>query len=201
MRATCVPHMKQLRAKNYTASLGETPEVVVLFLPGETFFNAAVEQDPRIVEDGMADGVVLATPMTLFALLRAVAYGWTQEQLTENARRISELGREIYDRLGTMGGHFAKLGRELSQAVEAYNSTLSSLESRVLVSARRFADLGVGSDTKQVDILDPVSDTPRLPQADEGEADGRFRVRSGELERSPELMSEWRMFLDCRRAG
>jgi len=153
-------HMAKLSAKAYWDHLQPTPEFVVLFLPGETFFSAALEQDPMLIEQGVNGRVILATPTTLIALLRAVAYGWRQELLADNAERISTLGRQLHERLATMVGHLARLGGSLRTSVEAFNSTIGSLESRVLPSARRFKELGVGG-KQEIRELEPVDSVPR----------------------------------------
>jgi len=135
----------------------------VLFVPGDPFLEAAMQSDPALLEHAFERNVVVATPTTLIALLRTVAYTWRQESLARNAAQVHELGRELHSRLSTMGGHVAKLGRALGGAVDSYNNTVSSLESRVLVSARRFADLDVVSE--ELKTPDQVEKAPRTVQA------------------------------------
>jgi DNA recombination protein RmuC len=159
-------HLKKLGQKSYWQDFQPAPEFVVLFLPGEMFYSAALEQDPGLIEEGAGQRVILATPTTLIALLKAVSFGWRQEALAVNAAQISELGRELHERLGTLGGHFARLGERLDKAVEAYNAATSSLETRVLVTARKFTALGSGSENEIV-VPEPIQKQPRMLQAPE----------------------------------
>ena len=160
-------HVLALARKSYWEQFQPTPEFVVLFLPGETFFSAALEQDPGLLEAGAAKNVVLATPTTLIALLKAIAYGWRQEAIADNARAISQLGRELYKRLSDMGGHIARLGKELTSAVDAYNNTVGSLETRVLVSARRFKELEAAGPSDVLESLVPIEQSSRHLNAPE----------------------------------
>jgi DNA recombination protein RmuC len=139
-------HIELLGSKRYWRSLDETPEFVVLFLPAESFLAAGLDADGSLIEHAAERGVVLASPTTLIALLRTVAHGWRHEALAEQAGEIHRLGRDLHERLGTMTGHLARLGRSLDAAVGAYNQTVGSWESRVLVAARRFEDLDATDD-------------------------------------------------------
>ena len=160
-------HIRKLSARSYWSQFSEAPDFVLLFLPGEHFYNAALEADPSLIQQGVDQQVLIATPTTLIALLRAVHYGWQQEKVAENAREISELGREVYSRLGTMADHLSSLGRKLSGAVESYNKTVGSLETRVLVSARRFSEHGAVGPSAEIAELEPVDKQVRSLQAPE----------------------------------
>ena len=153
-------HMNTLSGKKYWEQFDATPEFVVMFLPGETFFSAALEQDSGLIEHGVLNRVIPASPTTLIALLKAVAYGWNQEKLARNAQQISELGKELHDRLRLLAGHITQVGTGLDRAVESYNKAVGSLESRVLVSARKFAELGA-SVADDIPELAPIETTAR----------------------------------------
>lgn len=159
-------HMKSLAHKSYWEQFHPAPEFVVMFVPGENFFSAALKKIPDLIEDGVRQGVILATPTTLISLLKSVSYGWRQERLAANAEEISNLARDLYDRLAVLGGHFDVLGRSLKKSVENYNSAVGALESRVLPQARRFQELGVSNKEgiKRIEVLDTV---PRALQAPE----------------------------------
>src|SRR3954454_24412045 len=185
--AALVRHVRQLRShvdllgsKRYWRSLPETPEFVVLFLPAESFLSAGLDADASLIEYAADRGVVLASPTTLIALLRTVAHGWRHESLADRAREIHRVGRDLHERLGTMGGHLGKLGRSLDTAVAAYNQAVGSWESRVLVAARRFEELDVTDDrleeartlpstVRPVASVHPLPGVPRRA-ADDGEA-------------------------------
>ncbi len=158
-------HLKQLGQKSYFERFQPSPDFVVLFLPGEMYFSAALEKYPGLIETGVNEQVLIATPTTLIALLRTAAYGWRQEALGKNAREISLLGKLLYERLSVLAGHFDKLGRQLGTAVGTYNTALNSLESRVLVTARKFKELGASGEDGEIPQLDIVDQNPRAPQA------------------------------------
>lgn len=156
-------HIAKLTGKSYWQQFSPTPDFVVMFLPGESFYRAALEQDPALLELHASSRVIIASPTTLITLLRAIAVGWREEKVAESARSVSELGRELYERLATMVEHFATVGKRLDGAVQAYNQTVGSLERRVLVSARRFPEHGIGTD-KQIVELAPVDKSTQQPQ-------------------------------------
>jgi DNA recombination protein RmuC len=161
-------HMNQLAERRYWEQVGPELELVVMFMPGESFFSVALEQDPQLIDDGMQKKVVLAIPPTLISLLISAAYLWQQEKITQNARQISELGRELYDRLKTFLGHFQTVGSSIGRAVDSYNKAVGSMESRVLVSARRFRELGAAAG-EEIPELEPVDEMPRVLAAPEKE--------------------------------
>jgi DNA recombination protein RmuC len=164
-------HMKKLGKREYWDQLGEDQiEMVVMFLPDESFLSAALEQDRTLIEDGVQERVILATPTILIALLLAVAHGWTQEKRARNAEEISKLGKELYDRLRTFVGHFGDTGDSLKRAVEAYNKGAGSLEGRVLISARKFKELGAatGDEILEVELLDVNVRSLPFPELEEG---------------------------------
>lgn len=158
-------HIDQLAAREYWDALPATPEFVVLFVPAEPFLSAALDADPAMLEYAFEQNVVLATPNTLIALLRTVAYTWRQEALTKNAQAVLDTGRELHQRLSTLGSHLTKMGTSLESSVKAYNQLVGSLETRVLVTARRFNDLHVVDQT--LPAPDSIDLAPRTPQASE----------------------------------
>ena len=153
-------HIMTLGKKSYWQNFQPTPEFVVLFIPSETFFSAALQYDPGLIELGVDHGVIIATPTTLIGLLRAIAYGWKQEKFTRHAEEIRDLGRELYKRISDVSSHWSRVGRSLSSAVEAYNKAVGSLESRVLVTARKFKTLGGGGKGE----MEPLEMIERIPR-------------------------------------
>jgi DNA recombination protein RmuC len=161
-RVCLVRHAKQVRAravelsaKSYWSQFKLSPEYVVMFLPGEAFLYAAVEQDGSLIEDCLKNRVIVATPTTLIALLKAIEFGWRQEQMAENAEEIRKHGKDLYDRIAILAAHFQRLGSSIENSVECYNDLLGSLESRVVVTARKISELGARSD-KEIPDLEPV---------------------------------------------
>ncbi len=160
-------HIDKLSRKAYWEQFESAPDFVILFLPGEMFFSAALERDPMLIEFGAEKKIILATPTTLIALLRAVGYGWRQEKLAQNAREISQLGSELYKRFADMSAHFGRLGKSLNSSVEAFNKVAGNIESRVLVTARKFRDLGVAPIGMEIEELPQVEQIARDLQAPE----------------------------------
>jgi len=159
-------HMKKLGAKNYWREFAEAPEFVVMFLPGENIFGQALMQDPSLIEKGVDEKVIPASPTTLIALLRSVAYGWNQQRLAESAEKISNLGRDLHKRMRVLGEHFAKLGLNLGRSVDSYNQAVGSLERQVLPQARKFTELGAAA-AGEIGELPPVDKAVRSLEAPE----------------------------------
>lgn len=178
-------HMTTLGRKAYWDQFTPTPEFVVMFLPGEAFFSAALQEDPSLIEFGVEQKVIAATPTTLIALLRAVAYGWRQEALAQNAKEIAALGKDLYTRITTLAEHWNKLGERLGRTVEAYNRSTGSLETSVLRSARRLRDLKVSADDAEISDLKQVEKLPRVLQAEEFVSSGDNEADKHELECEP----------------
>jgi DNA recombination protein RmuC len=160
-------HVMALGKKAYWQKFQPTPEFVVLFIPSDNFFSSALEFDPSLIEVGVEQGVIIATPTTLIGLLRAIAYGWKQENLSRHAEEVSRLGHELYKRIADMREHWSRVGRTLSSSVEAYNKAVGSLESRVLVSARKFKEMGAASRALELENLEGIDRIPRRLQAPE----------------------------------
>lgn len=159
-------HMKQLASKNYWDGLTITPDFVAMFIPGENFFAAALEKDPRLLEDAINARVLIVTPTTLIALTKAIAFGWHQEKRAENSLKIAALGQELYKRLSIMGNHIADLGNNLDKVVKKYNTFVGSLETSVLPQARKFTELGIEGAAKEIDEIALIETDVREPRTD-----------------------------------
>ena len=160
-------HVRKLSAKSYWSQFPSAPDFVFLFLPGEHFLNGALEADPGLIEQGVNQSVLIATPTTLIALLRAVAYGWQQEKVADGARAVAELGRELHDRLAKYAEHIQLVGKRLNSTVEAYNASVGSLEGRVLVTARRFEEHGAIGGGREIALVEPLAVQAREVQVAE----------------------------------
>jgi DNA recombination protein RmuC len=168
-------HLRKLGAKSYQDNFSPTPEFVVLFLPSEAFHSAALEQVPDLIQEGVDNKVLIATPTSLIGLLKVVAYGWRQERMAESAEQVAELGRQLHKRIATMAAHFVKLGRAIDRTANTYNEAVGSLERQVLVSTRRLTDLGVDSGKEiespaQVDTAVRSLQAPELVEGDDPDA-------------------------------
>jgi DNA recombination protein RmuC len=153
---------RELSVKSYWSQFQRSPDFVVMFLPGEAFLYAALEQDGGIIEETLKNNIIIATPTTLMALLKAIEFGWRQEDVTQNAEEIRKHGKDLYDRIAMIAAHFAKLGSHLDSAVSSYNQAIGSMETRLLVTARKIAELGARSD-KELPLLEPIDVRPRIP--------------------------------------
>lgn len=155
--------VRQLSAKSYWAQFEKSPDFVILFIPGDQFLSAAIAEIPSLLEDAIRQDVIITTPSSLVALLKAVAYGWRQTALAQNAETIRTLAEDLYKRLGVFSSHLTKLGRSLGQSVDAYNSAVGSLERQVLPGARKFTELGVRPD-QEIEVIEPIDKLTRTPQ-------------------------------------
>ena len=156
--------VRELASKSYWSQFERSPEFAVLFLPGDQFLSAALAERPQLLENALGQSVIIATPSTLIALLKAVAYGWRQSAVAQNAAQIRDLGQELYRRLSTFNGHLGRMGQRLATAVDAYNAAVGSLERQVIPQARRFGELGVTGDAP-LEPLEPIGQLARATSA------------------------------------
>ena len=157
--------MRELASKSYWAQFEHSPDFVVLFLPGDQFLSAALQENPALVDEAMRQNIMLATPTSLIALLKVISYGWKQTALAENAKEVRQLGEELYKRLAVFGEHLGKLGKSLGGSVESFNRAVGSLEQQVLPAARRFPELGLRV-TREIDPIEPVASLTRVPRTE-----------------------------------
>jgi DNA recombination protein RmuC len=157
--------VRELSSKQYWSQFERSPDFVVLFLPGDQFLSAALQENPALVDEAMRQNIMLATPTSLIALLKVISYGWKQTALAENAKEVRQLGEEMYKRLAVFGEHLARLGKSLGGSVESYNRAVGSLEQQVLPAARRFEELGLRV-TRDIEPLDPIASLARSPRTD-----------------------------------
>lgn len=160
--------VRELSSKQYWSQFERSPDFVVLFLPGDQFLSAALQENPGLVDDSMRQNIMLATPTSLIALLKVISYGWKQTLLAENAMQVRELGEELYKRLAVFGEHLARLGKSLGSSVESFNRAVGSLEQQVLPAARRFPELGLRT-TREIESIEPIASLARTPRAEPGE--------------------------------
>jgi DNA recombination protein RmuC len=160
--------VRELSSKQYWSQFERSPDFVVLFLPGDQFLSAALQENPGLIDDSMRQNIMLATPTSLIALLKVISYGWKQTLLAENAMEVRQLGEELYKRLAVFGEHLAKLGKSLGSSVDSFNRAVGSLEQQVLPAARRFPELGLRT-TREIDSLEPIASLTRTPRAEPGE--------------------------------
>ena len=154
-------HMTALGRKAYWETFSPAPELVIMFLPAEPFWSAAVQHDPELLEFGVGEKVLVATPLTLIGMLRAIAYGWRQEALAVNAQEVAELGKQLYERIASLAGHWSDVGHKLGKAVDSYNKSVGALETRVLVTARKFEALQAAPEDGVIEAPEPVDEQPR----------------------------------------
>lgn len=165
-------HISQLSSKNYWEQFEHTPEFVIMFLPGEVFFSAALQKDPRLIEFGIEKKVILASPTTLITLLKTIEYGWRQEQVAENAQAIGNLGRELYDRFTKFTEHLISVRKKLDDTIKAYNITIGSYESRLLVTARKFQEIG-GYGNDEIESIKPIDRSVKLMRQEHNSTNGK----------------------------
>ena len=178
--ANVAARVRELASKTYWAQFDDSPDFVILFIPGDQFLSAALAERPDLLDDALRQQVIPATPTSLIALLKAIAYGWQQVALAKNADEVRELAIQLYDRLSNFGNHLRKMGDELSNSVNAYNQAVGSLERRVLPSARRFTELGVNP-RQRLEPMRPIEEAPRQPTPSKS-SDSNDRIDDSEAQ-------------------